>query len=247
MEGASMSLSYDNSAITSSVPHTGDALLGDIALTGWSADIGAISQGGKLFFKVTTGDVLELYSDDARSNRVAYGSISSDAVTLAQDNSSGLSGSARVSHTSGTESIGVIVLSYADETDLARVFHSPSGYLDSSNQWAGGDRYEQAFLDAKVIMDEMIAARVNNLPVKANNTLDTTAVVITRAFRTVHARLTAYVLEAWKGSIDVDQLGVADDHRRQAERLWKSTQVYLNTQSDNTADGIVSDSSVMRG
>ncbi|MCA8940765.1 MAG: hypothetical protein KDB07_13185, partial [Planctomycetes bacterium] len=140
-----MALTHDNSAITSSVPHTGSALLRNITLTGWSADIDNKTQGGKLFWKVTTGDVLELYAEDSRTTRVSYGSISSNAVTLAQDNSSGLSGAAYVDYTSGQESTGVIVLSYADEGDLNKIMQASSGFQDGSSNWVGGGtRFETA-------------------------------------------------------------------------------------------------------
>lgn len=241
-----MALTQDHSAITVGRALKGDAVIRDVVLTGWSQGLDAVSQSGKAFWSVTAGNVLQLYADDERATLVASGTIVSGSVALSAVGGSGLSGSARVAHTVASE--GVLIISFADETDLTRVFQSLEGYLDSSDQWAGGVRYEQAFFDAKVMLDSMVDTRFGNrLPVKPDGTRDLTAFVIDRTLRLVHAKLVAYVLETWRGSLDPVQIGVAQEHRRNAERLFTGVSLTLNVDSNDSADGVSVSARATRG
>lgn len=248
-----MALTQDHSAITVSKPFTGDALIRGITLTGWSADIDAHTQGGKMFWTVTTGGVLNIYSDDAKGTLICTGAISSGAVTLA-GGTGVISGSAKVAHTAGVESTGVLVLSYADESDLVAVMHSCFGYTSTGaagGNWnGGGTRMELAFNKAKRRLDGMIRARLGgSVPLKADNTRDITGIVITQGYREAHAHLTAAIIEGLQYSIDTSEGKAAqlDYHERQASDIWAATECVVNKTSDNKAEGYIGSYSAGRG
>jgi len=229
---------------TISPPRTGDARLHRLVLTGWSNTILTWSDQGRMYWKVTTGNVLELFRHPglASGDRVCYGTVSSGAVTLAQDNSSGISGSARVTHTSATESTGEVIVTYAGEVDLEAVCHSIAGLLTSS-QWAGVTRFEEAFRQAKEELDRWIPSKLGSKRVYRTDTneLDLSVVAKPRQLAKVHAHLTAWVVMERLASIngrESNEAMEASHQFRHAQRVWETVELALNTDNDSSQDAV---------
>lgn len=152
---------------------SGDVVMKDLALTGWGAyssntpALRTYGDSGRFWGRITAADVFELFSDDglASGDRIAYGTISSGAVTLAQDNSSGISGSANVpSYTSGDVHLFDVIVSYADEADLLTVYPQVANELDSNSKFEGqATRFEWLLRDVKrTVLDPLIYARIKD-------------------------------------------------------------------------------------
>jgi hypothetical protein len=152
---------------------SGDVVIKDLALTGWGAyasDTPALrtwADSGRMWGRITAADEFELFRDDAlgSSDRVCNGTISGGAVTLAQDNTSGISGSVNIpSHTSGDIHLFDVVVSYADESDLLTVYPQVDKELDDNNKFEGqASRFEWLFRDVKrTMLDPFIWARIKD-------------------------------------------------------------------------------------
>ena len=85
---------------TISPARTGDAVIKKLDVTGFTNT--SNTDAGRVYWKVTTANVLEIYKEEGKTNRIMYGSVgSNDSVTLAEDNSSGMSGTCICVHTAG--------------------------------------------------------------------------------------------------------------------------------------------------
>jgi len=224
---------------TISPPRTGDAVISKLALTGWSATMQTWSEDGRMYWSISTGNVLSLYRhpDRGSGDRVCYGTISSDLVTLAQDNTSGISGTARVVHTDATAATGEIIVSYATEQDLEAVLHSASTFL-SSSQWAGQTRFEEAFRSAKRELDRWLPAKLGNASTVKSGSYDTDLSVIAkpRQLAEVHANLAAWKVLQRMASLDSEEQAIADRFFREAKRIFGDVRLDVDYGNDGVID-----------
>lgn len=235
---------------TISPPRTGDAVISRLVLTGWSNALHTWSEDGRMYWVVTAGDALELYRADgaAAGDLVASGTISSGVVTLSQGNSSGISGSARVSHTSGTAASGEIIVSYATEQDLEAVLHSATSLL-SSSQWAGQTRFEEAFRAAKRELDSWLPGKVAaQSRVNSSYQFDRSVIASPRQLADVHAHLTAWKIMDRMASIEGRDSNAGEEsryHFGEARRKFGLIELDLDYDQDGSVDA-VGDSSSLR-
>lgn len=154
---------------------SGRARVSRLVLTGWaatpsaSAGLKAWSDDGRVWIAITGTDFSVrrrppgLY---VSTDEVCSGTISGGKVTLAADNTSGISGSADVDNgTPGTnpdeDATLDAVIGYADENDLARVDRLASSLLVSGTYPGGGSgtRFESLLLESKRKLDKWILAQ----------------------------------------------------------------------------------------
>lgn len=239
---------------TISVARSGDASIRNLALTGWGNALATVSEAGRLYWSVTSGNTLELYRNEARAagDLVASGAInaSTHAVTLAQANSSGLSGSATVVHTSGLAANGEVILSYADEPELASELQHLTSLLDGSSQWEGGRRFEKALRQAKRTLDAALIGQLQHrLPRTAAHLPDLSAIAQPRQLAEVHAKLTASLLFEQRGVHAPINYERAERKRRDAHDLLKNIALALDLDNNDSVDDrpSLSSGSVRRG
>ena len=226
---------------TISAPRTGDARIRNLALIGWGNALATVSEAGRLYWSVTVGNVLELYKREGRAaaDLAASGSIhaTTDAVTLAQANNSGLSGSATVVHTAGRASSGEMILSYADEPELTVEVQHLTSLLDGSSQWEGGRRFEKALKESKRLLD---AALLGQLHVRLARTPehlpDLAAIAQPRQLAQVHAKLAAALLFEHRGVHAPVNYERAEHKRRDAMDMLKSIALVLDLDNNDIAD-----------
>lgn len=150
MAKLSLKLEHYSHRVTS-----GDLILSEIALAGWGAAATTLrtkTDKGRLWGRITTGNVLELSSDPtfADGTKVVCNSgviAAAGVIALSAQNSSGITGSVRVNYTLGQEQIFDIIVSYASEEDLERLYKSVAGEL-TGTQYAGQDSRFESLLKA---------------------------------------------------------------------------------------------------
>lgn len=131
--------------------------------TRWTLDgaVRANTDHGRLYARVTQpgGDTtVSLYSDAARTQLVADGTISGDTapVTLTQQNSSGLSGSVEV--TGAVQFDPTVDVFYADDDDVTALQKDVSGFLDGG-EFAARPGFAEPLARAKRVVDALLAGR----------------------------------------------------------------------------------------
>lgn len=232
-----MALAHDEYTI--SAPRTGDARIYDLALTGWGNALATVSENGRLYWEISTGNVLTLYSDEGRDSgdAVCSGTISGGAATLTASNVSGVTGSAKVAHTSGEASTGEAILSYADEPDLLNIMADAASLLDGDSQWNGVNRFELAFRTAKDDLDKMlVASQRTRLTRKVTNEFDLSSIAKPRELARVHAMLVAAVLQERRASYRDYYAEDATRLRKRAKALMDGVTLSLDYRNDDTVD-----------
>ena len=225
-------------------PITGDIATSRLILTGWGNALLAQSDQGRVWSS-TDGTTLKIYkrgpaaeagftsSDD--SNVIASGAISAGAATLSAANSSGISGSADTSGSSGYQKVH---LSYGDEPDLLGVVVSATGYLTAS-AWEGFARFELAFRLAKKELDRWIRERYRRdlERLSSSSRLDLTNIAEPRVLAICHARLVGWVLfdqKSARGS-EMDMLQ-ADRHMKKAREIFNTEPLTFDYDDDGDVD-----------
>lgn len=138
----------------------GDLVLRDLQLTGWGATqqwLKENTNNGRLWGRITTGDVLELWRtptfDDANDQVAESDNPITEAgpVTIVESNGSGLTGSVNVDYTLGEEQLFDVVMSHASERDLKRAYgEGLAGELDDDDKYEGEDvRFESLLKETK--------------------------------------------------------------------------------------------------
>lgn len=219
---------------------TGDAVLRDLNLTGWG-NAPTFMEQGRLYWKVTSNgasSTLKLYREEALAagDEVATSStftISSTAfvtVTLAQANSSGLSGSCRVR--AGATSTGDCIITYAVEDDLKRVTHDLTSLL-SSSQWEGVARFEGALRQAKQEIDGWIR---DGFPVKASGERDISGLAAPRELAMTHAYLTTSILMENRVNLAPEKAELVTFWRKRAKESFAAIKPSLDFTLDDVMD-----------
>lgn len=156
---------------------TGSIRLSRLVLTGWGAaptsSVGLFtwSDQGRMWGVYTASSAdLSFYrrSTAGSADKVCSGTVSSGTVTLAQANSSGISGTADVDNgTPGTnpteDSTFDVVVSYCDERELFTAHDAIESYLESGSWQGEGTRFEALLIKAKRILDQWMVNQHNSL------------------------------------------------------------------------------------
>lgn len=226
-------------AFSISAPRTGDADIQKLNIVGWSNNDNL--EDGRLYWKVTAGNVLEMHGTELRNNVLCSGAIhaTEDTVTLAEVGGSGLSGTAIVVHTLAEESTGEVTLSYCNEDDLL-VWEKrlANDYLDSNGVYlVGTTRFEQPLKRAKVTIDKMISNKLEPFfRLKANKTPDLTAIAIPRELADVHALYTLFLIYMGQNSGDDAYTDLAKDYKRMSRDELDLIKVTLDFENDDIVD-----------
>lgn len=133
---------------------TGDAVFKLLELTGWSNSDTNNSQG-RLYWAIVN-DTLSFYSNPERTELVAEGDITAGEVDLAEEGASGISGSAKLTHTQ--DSTGFIVVTYCKESDLLLRERDLLDHI-TSGQYSEATRFEGPLKEAKEHIDKVLRGR----------------------------------------------------------------------------------------
>lgn len=249
--------SYANVSTDYSIgrPITGDMVLSDLALTGWGAVTANVpslftwTNRGRLWavFTASTGD-LSLYRHPAAASgdKVCGGTVTSGAVTLSAANTSGITGTAKVTNgTAGTnpeqDSTGTVVISYAHELDLADAYGiGLDNELDGSSKYRGRDtRFEAVLKTAKRDIDAKLREYLApNLPSSTSRLPDLSAISDPRQDNLVraHAMIGAAIICELRGPLDPAFYNMGKDLRRRAYEVLQSRKVMLDSDADSVID-----------
>ena len=221
-------------------PLTGDAKIKELALSEWG-NAPTEMEKGRLYWKVES-DVLNLYRDEggASGDKICSGSINAttDACTLAAEGSFNINGTCIVEHTTGEDSSGNIIVTYAVEDDLKSVVKKLSTFLDTSSQWEGGTRFEKALREAKEELDDLLIPHIGReIITRSDGELDLTLIAKPRQLARVHAFLTASLLFENSGTFSEPDVERAKLKKRSAMELLKSKEIILDVNNDDVIDG----------
>ena len=228
---------------TVSGPRTGDAIIKDLELSGWDANYNNLEQG-RLYWRVNTSDELELFKDEgyASADLVCSGPITAgDTVTLAENNSSGISGSARVGHTDGIESTGEVIVSYASELDMLQYQKCIVDYLDDNGQFNGEDRFENPLKRAKLHLDKQIRNKLDPwFRRKGSFEVDMSAIAKPRQLSEIHALYALYLIFFMVNAGDEELSKFAEKYKTMSGSLLDLTILDLDQENDDIINSCVS-------
>ena len=229
---------------------TGDLAVSRLALTGWSQRLarpaGAVStttrasDDGRVWCNLS-GTTLTVYRDGPDSSgafsssaAICAGTVSSGTVTLTASQTSGITGTADVTGSSGYVRA---LVSYADENDVRRYIANLTELLDGSSQWEGGVRFERAILEGFRRLNGWVYNRLIGVAARqASNRLDLTQIANPGGLVEVHAMLIASAVYRNRGAqgraFDLD---VATDLEAAADREFGR----LLVEVDEELDGVI--------
>lgn len=156
------------------VLRSGDAKLSRLALSGWQTAATTLrtwSDRGRMWGKIspTSGDgYFQLFRRPglAAGDLLAHGTISAstNTVTLTAQNSSGITGSCDILEHSETQThLFDVLVSYADEQDIVKIFSGAVNELDSNSKYEGLDtRFEALLKEQKLYLDQLLYARLKD-------------------------------------------------------------------------------------
>lgn len=222
---------YEN-PFTISPSRTGDAQLTKVELTGWSNQ-----DMPRLWYTVTAGNDLELYSDSARSALVASGAIVSGEADIAEENDSNISGTILVEHTPGVEATGEITLSYCNEQDLMTWERDLEQYIPEGT-FLGQPRFEQPIKRAKVKLDKMLANKLRPLWQRktSTNEVDLSSILKPRQLAEAQALYALYLIYLAVNNGDEAIMRLAEKYRQLSEEELDITQLEIDYGQDNRID-----------
>lgn len=223
-------------AYTISSPRTGDATIRNLVLRGWCANYSKLLEG-RLFFRVNTSDELELFNnkDYLPASLVCSGLIAADnTVTLDENNSSGISGSALVQHTDAQESIGDIIVSYASEEDMLQYQKCVTDFLDENGQFNGEDRFENPLKRSKIYLDKQIYNKLQPFfRHKASFEPDLSAIAKPRQIAEAHALYALFLVFKAVNSGDNELDKFAKGYDKMSTNNLDLTQIELDHENDD--------------
>lgn len=237
---------------------SGDLVIRDITLAGWGAvttspastSLRDFTDHGRLWGRITTGNVFELWKTptfDVSTNRTCYTSSAITAAGIAtfiEDNSSGISGTAYLSYTLGEEQLFDIIVSYADELDIARAYQGLSGELDSNGDYEGqDDRFESLLKEAKRrdIDPEVYNNYMESLGVDDLGRPLLAKISDPRQLAEAHAAFCVYRLYKKRRAQDIEFRDVANDSLKEAQKELADTPVAFDVDADGSIDNPTND------
>lgn len=248
--GANIREDYDISESRS-----GSIRVSRLVLTGWgaapsaSAGLKAWSDQGRMWgvFTASTNDFSlrrrgpGIY---AGTDEICSGTVTNGKVTLAADNTSGISGTCDVDNgTPGTnptdDSTFDVVISYCDENDLKTYFTQVTSLLDSNGKWEGQlARFERLLIDAKRILNNWI---IRDMRGRMEGHLDTYGrwplanIVEPANLLDAQALIACHIAEMNRGPIDPSRVG-ASQYMKDAERAYKAAPIVFDWERDLVPD-----------
>lgn len=235
---------------------TGNAKLSRTVLSGWGAVTATVpalvefTDRGRLWWRYTQSTaLLELFCRPTflSGDLVASGTVTASKVTLAEGNSSGITGTVDVI-TASEDSTGDIIVSFAHENDIDDVFRNAANVLDDSGQWNGrGTRFEA--LLSKVQADELLPAlrqKMSSRLTRTSGVADINDIADPRQIASIHAKLVAAWLYDRRGSADSDGVAGAmgKKTRMDAYNLLGATDIGIDYGQDADVDAESADGSV---
>lgn len=229
-------MSLLDDAYTISAPRVGDARIRKLVLTGWCANYISTEQG-RLYWRVNTSDELELFKDEsyAVAELVCSGAVNADdTVTLNENNSSGISGNALVTHTDGTLATGEVILTYASELDLLQYNKCATDFLDTNGQFNGEDRFENLLKRAKTHVDKQLIGKLSPFfRRKGTLEVDLSAIAKPRQLSEVHALYALHLLYLTENSGDLELDSYAKKYEDKSGKLLGLTQIEFDHENDD--------------
>ena len=230
---------------TVSGPRTGDAIIKDLQLSGWDANYNNTEQG-RLYYRVNTSNELELFKDEgyATVDLVCSGPVlADDTVALTENNSSGISGSARVGHTLTTEATGEVIVSYASEQDMLQYQKCITQYLDDNGQFNGEDRFENPLKRAKLHIDKQVRNKLDPwFRRKGSFEVDMSAIAKPRQLSEIHALYALYLIFFTVNAGDEELSKFAEKYKAMSGSLLDLTMIELDQENDDIINASVSPS-----
>lgn len=233
----------------------GDLKLSDLHVTGWGGAASTVrtkTNRGRLWGRITTGNVFELWSTPVftdATKRVAYSGTIATAgtITFAQDNTSGISGTAHVDYTLGDEQLFDVVLTYADEEDLVQAYKAARSELDGSGNFEGlDDGFESILKKTKRKLDKRLWERYGPDAPDGDPVLEAdemgrpqlAAISDPRQLAEIHANLTVAELLWRRASADLEGnlARTAGDYEKKAWRDFDIENVGFDLTRDKEID-----------
>ena len=226
-------------AFTVSIPRTGDAVIRKLQLNGWSDN--PLLEQGRLYWEVTTGNVLRFFSDEAKdvSDMVCSGTINADdTVTLNENNSSGISGNCRCEHTDTEVSTGEAIITYAQQQDLLTwEKRLAEDYLDTNGEFLGEPGFEQPLRRAKVAIDKMVRNKLEQwFRRKGSREVDLAAIAKPRELAETHALYTLFLIYWSQNSGDIEYSDLAEKYKRMSKEELDITELTIDWTNDDIID-----------
>ncbi len=227
---------------TISSAEIGSAQIKKISLAGWSEQLPSWTDQGRLYWKVTTNSELELYrkKTGSASDLAASGAIVESKVTLDPTNGSNISGSSELTFIPGEESHGYIIVSYSNENDLMTVFPGAGSFLDDSNKWQGGHRFELAFKAAKHDIDARISKFLDDKISGKNIKNKLASLSSPRELARIHAYETASVLQESRSSFKDFWADEAKRLRLHSDKLFRNLTLSINADEKESCNRLTS-------
>lgn len=222
---------------TISLPRSGNAVIKNLTLTGWSNKPTSLELG-RIYWIKTTADDLEFYKEESLTNMISEGAIAgSGKATMLDVNSSDISGVAYVNHTSGEESTGEIIVTYCYEDDVLLFERDLLDHLDSSNQFLGSARFEQPLKAAKHKVDEVLKSSLRPyFRKRSNGEVDLGAITKPRQLAEAQAHYAMYYILMAVNNGDVDIMNLAKHHKSEARKSIDIVQLELDFDGDDVID-----------
>lgn len=232
----------------------GDLKLAKLTLAGWGAAASTVrtkTDGGRLWGRITTGNVFELWSTPTftdATKRVAYsGTIAAaGAITFAQDNTSGISGTANVEYTLGEEQLFDVVVTYASEEDVLMLYKGARSELDTDGKLDGLDAGLESLLKkTKRKLDSMLWFRYGPegdeealLEADAMGRRDLSAIVAPRQLAETHAMMVVAELYQRRAAVEPESnfARMATDFARRAKQEFDILTVAFDLERDKEID-----------
>lgn len=231
---------------------SGDARLTSVVLTGWgdmNAGVPALKEftdNGRLWGRFTeTSGLVELFRHPAMAagDRVMSGTAANGEVTLAEDNSSGMTGSMAIdSGTAGDnpaeDSEFDIVVSYAHELDVSAIYAGIEGEMDDG-QFNGQDvRLEALLKDVKrETLDPMIWDKhADEIGTDEQGRPNVAWLSSLRQLAKVHALLCVAHLYLRRAGMNPAFLDAAEKYEKLARDKWGATALAFDRAADGEID-----------
>lgn len=187
-----------------------------------------------------SGTTFTLYrrSGLAAGDAVCSGTISSGSVTLTASNSSGITGSCDVTYTS--TSLFDVIVSYADEQDIATLYSGWANELDSNSKYQGLlVRFEAPLIEQKRFLDNMLWSRLEDAIGTDNQGRPAIGrIADPRQFARVHAWLVIAQFHDLRGPRNTESRDAAKAARAQAIEEFNLIRPLLDSNRDAIVDDI---------
>jgi hypothetical protein len=222
-------------AFTISPARTGNAILKNLVLTGYT-NSETNTEDGRLYWKVTEDEDLELYRDELYTELVAFGDIVDGVVEIEDADEFGITGSAVVVFDVGEESTGEVILTYAREEDMLIYERDLLDFLDAET-FLGEVRFEAVSRAAKEKLDKMLRNKLRAyFRRKGNGEVDLSCIAKPRQLAPVHARFMLYLIFTAVNNGDRDIMQLAKDHLREGEKELDLLNIELDFDNDDNVD-----------